>query len=82
MRGSVALMDLDSPNMTVRDVITATSRPTKGEDLHFVTQRQQRDMFEGIENRLAYNEFDLRKRVEESKTRPPSERPTPSRIGR
>jgi hypothetical protein len=82
MRGSVALMDLDSPNMTVRDVITAMSRPTKGEDLHFVTQKQQRDMFEGIETRLAHNEFDLRKRVAESKARPPSERPTPSRIGR
>ena len=82
MKGSVALMDLDSPNMTVRDVITAMSRPTTGANLHFVTQRQQRDMFEGIENRLAHNEFDLRKRVAESKARPPSERPTPSRIGR
>ena len=82
MKGSVALMDLDNPNMTVRDVITAMSRPTTGTDLHFVTQRQQRDMFEHIENRCAHNEFDLRKRVNESKARPPSERPTPSRIGR
>jgi hypothetical protein len=39
-------------------------------------------MFEHIENRYAHNEFDLRKRVNESKARPPSERPTPSRIGR
>ena len=75
-------MDLDSPKMTVRDVITAMSRPTKGSDLHFVTQAQQKDMFEKIENRYAHKEFDLRKRVSESKAREPSERPTPSRIGR
>ena len=82
MRGSVALKDLDSPNMTVRDVITAMSRPTKGVDLHFVTRKQQHEMFEAVENKLANNEFDLRKRVNEAKSRGPSGRPTPSRIGR
>ena len=82
MRGSVALMDLDSPKMTVRDVITAMSRPTRGSDLHFVTQSQQYNMFKSIKDKDDHKEFDLRKRVSESKAREPSERPTPSRIGR
>ena len=82
MRRSVALMDLDSPNMTMRDVITAMSRPTTGSDLHFVTERQQREMLEIIELKHGLGDFDLRKRVRDSKVIAPSERPTPSRVGR
>ena len=58
------------------------SRPTEGSDLHFVTEQQQREMFEMIETKYALNDFDLRKRVNEAKMRAPSERPMPSRIGR
>ena len=32
----IALLDLDSPNVTMRDLITAMSRPTNGRYLHFL----------------------------------------------
>ena len=37
----VGLLDLDSPHLTMRDVITAMSRPTNGKDLHFVSSPEQ-----------------------------------------
>jgi len=76
------LMDLDSPKMTMRDIITAMSRPTKGSDLHFISYGQQKQLLEEIDFKYRHNEFDLRKRVLESKHQEPSERPTPSRVGR
>jgi hypothetical protein len=37
----VGLLDLESPNLTMRDVITAMSRPTNGKYLHFVSASEQ-----------------------------------------
>jgi hypothetical protein len=37
----VGLLDLESSNLTMRDVITAMSRPTNGKYLHFVSAREQ-----------------------------------------
>ena len=37
----VGLLDLESPNLTMRDVITAMSRPTNGKYLHFVCTSEQ-----------------------------------------
>jgi hypothetical protein len=82
MRNTVALMDLDSKNMTTRDVITAMSRPIRGADLHFVTPKQQQSLFEHIELKIAHDEFNLLQRVLQSKEQGVSERRTPSRVGR
>ena len=82
MKNSVCLMDLDSPKVTMRDIITAMSRPTKGTDLHFMSYSQQKQMMEEIEENWLCGELDLRKRVIDSKHQEPSERPTPSRVGR
>ena len=80
MRSSVGLMDLESQSMTTRDIITAMSRPIRGADLHFVTPEQQRSLFHDLEAKKA--DFDLLQRVRQSKEREPSERRTPSRVGR
>ena len=74
---SVALLDLDSDKITMRDVITAMSRPTRGSDLRFATAEQQNKL-------LAYAEttFDLRRRVTEKLNAVASVRPIPSRFGR
>jgi hypothetical protein len=82
MRNEICLMDLDSLKMTTRDIIVAMSRPTKGADLHMMTYAQQKQLLEDIELKLQHNELDLRKRVRDSKNQEPSERVTPSRIGR
>jgi hypothetical protein len=37
----MGLLDLESPNLTMRDVITAMSRPTNGKYLHFVSASEQ-----------------------------------------
>jgi hypothetical protein len=37
----VGLLDLENPHMTMRDVITAMSRPTNGKYLHFVSTEEQ-----------------------------------------
>ena len=80
MRNSLGLMDLDSKNMTTRDIITAMSRPISGADLHFVTPEQQRTLFHDIEAKKV--DFDLLQRVLQSRQQEPSERRTPSRVGR
>ena len=80
MRNLVGLMDLDSKNMTTRDIITAMSRPISGADLHFVTPEQQRTLFHDIEAKK--EDFDLLQRVLQSRQQEPSERRTPSRVGR
>jgi len=82
MKHPVVLMDLDSPKLTMRDIITAMSRPTKGEHLHFIETHQQSHMMDHIKDEYQHGKFDLRKRVEELRAQPPSERPTPTRIGR
>jgi hypothetical protein len=38
-------MDLYHPRLTMRDIITAMSRPTHGRYLHFVEQEQQDGFF-------------------------------------
>ena len=38
----VGLMDLANPHVTMRDLITAISRPTNGRHLHFVSAAEQR----------------------------------------
>ena len=82
MKNSVCLMDLDNKKMTTRDIITAMSRPTTGLDLHFMSYGQQKQLLEEIDIKYRHGDFDLRKRVLESKHQEPSERPTPSRVGR
>jgi hypothetical protein len=37
----VGLLDLENPHLTMRDVITAMSRPTNGKYLHFVNAQEQ-----------------------------------------
>ena len=80
MKTSIALMDLDNPKLTMRDIITAMSRPTKGSDLRLMEPKQQHKILSDIESRQDI--LDLRKRVADLKNRRPSERPTPSRVGR
>jgi hypothetical protein len=75
---SVALLDLDSDKVTMRDVITAMSRPTRGSDLHFATAEQQKQLLDYAGSR----DFDMRQRVEDLRNEPPSERPIPTRYGR
>ena len=82
MRNSLGLMDLDQKNMTTRDIITAMSRPIRGADLHFVTPKQQRDLFESFAPMLANDHFNLLQRVQQSMKQNVSERRTPSRVGR
>ena len=82
MKTSVALMDLGHPNMTMRNIITAISRPTKGTDLHFVTSEEQRKLLKDIDRAIEADMLDLRKLVADKKTVKPSERPIPSRVGR
>jgi hypothetical protein len=66
----------------MRDIITAMSRPTKGIDLHFMGYGQQVQLFDEVDEKWRHGDFDLRKRVLDSKQQEPSERPTPSRVGR
>ena len=75
---SVALLDLDSNKITMRDLITAMSRPTRGSDLRFATPEQQARLL----SYAAKNTFDLRKRVADKLNEPASERPVPTRFGR
>ena len=82
MNKPVALMDLDSPKMTMRDIITAMSRPTKGSDLKFVSKDQQSKLMKQCVEGVEHDIFNLRKRESDAKSKPPSERPTPSRVGR
>jgi hypothetical protein len=75
---SVGLLDLDSDKITMRDVITAMSRPTRGSDLRFATEEQQARLLGYAGSRT----FDLRKQVEDKRNEPASERPIPTRFGR
>jgi len=75
----IALMDLGHQHMTMRDLITAMSRPTHGQFLHFVSEQQQAKLL-GLCAGLT--DEDLRKRAVEINTRPESDRPDPSPVGR
>ena len=82
LRSSVVLLDLDSGKVTMRDVITAMSRPTKGSDLHFATSQQQQELFKDIEQKMARNYYNLKKLVDDKRAAPESQRVSPSRVGR
>jgi hypothetical protein len=74
----IGLMDLDNPNFTMRDLITAMSRPTAGQYLHLLTVEEQAKVmadFRGAQK----NSLSL---LTLANHQPPSERPTPSRVGR
>ena len=84
MKTSVALMDLSTPNMTMRDIITAMSRPTKGSDLHVTMAKEQKKLMDEIDEAIEAGMLDLRALVVKKKMQSAtsSERPTPSRVGR
>ena len=84
MKTSVALMDLNTPNMTMRDIITAMSRPTKGIDLHVMTAKELKKLMDDIDEAIEAGTLDLRALVVKKKMQSvtSSERPTPSRVGR
>jgi hypothetical protein len=75
----IALMDLGHQHMTMRDLITATSRPTHGQFLHFVSEQQQGKLAKLC---AALSDDDLRTRAATINARPESDRPDPSPIGR
>ena len=77
-------MDLKNPKMTVRDIITAMSRPTKQSDLRVMATGRQHNFMELINEKIAHGDFDLRAKATEIVLRSsvPSERRTPSRVGR
>ncbi|NDD63714.1 MAG: AAA family ATPase [Acidobacteria bacterium] len=75
----IALMDLGHQHMTMRDLITATSRPTHGQFLHFVSEQQQGKLAQLC---AALSDDDLRTRAATINARPESDRPDPSPIGR
>ena len=76
---NISLMDMvENPNFTMRDLITAMSRPTEGKYLHLMTDKEQAVLlaeFRGVQNR-SLSLLTL------ANHQPPSERPTPSRVGR
>jgi len=82
IRQRSCLMDVFSPHRTVRDIITAMSRPTKCSDLKVMSEKQQKDLLRDLEERRRFDTLDLQKRVRDVMSDPPSERPTPTRIGR
>ena len=84
LQNLICLMDLKNPKMTVRDIITAMSRPTRQSDLKVMSGGKQRSLMENIYERIENNQFDLRARAAEVTVRSsvPSERRTPSRVGR
>ena len=74
----IGLMDLENEHFTMRDLITAMSRPTHGKYLHFMTPEQQAKLKSDAEK---VRNVDLKMRLLRN-NREPSERPTPSRVGR
>jgi hypothetical protein len=82
MKQRICLMDVTSPKMTVRDIITAISRPTQRSDLKVMSEKQQRELLRDLEERVNCDTLNLRHRVQELMSEPPSQRRTPTRIGR
>jgi len=80
----ICLMDLKNPKMTVRDLITAMSRPTKQSDLKVLPWVNQPQFMKKIYERIAENQIDLRAKAAEihKESLVPSERCTPSPVGR
>ena len=82
LRNKICLMDIKSSKMTVRDLITAMSRPTKQSDLNVLPWMQQSDFMRNIYERIAEKKLDLQKMAVKVMGAAPSERRTPSRVGR
>jgi hypothetical protein len=82
LKEKICLMDVHSDKMTVRDLITAMSRPTKQSDLKVMSYAAQKNFLANVYEKLADNELDLRQKALEIAGRAPSERRTPSRVGR
>ena len=84
LKDKICLMDLKNPKMTVRDIITAMSRPTRQSDLKVMSTGKQHNFMEDIYERIEHKQFDLQARAAKITARSliPSERRTPSRIGR
>jgi len=82
LKERICLMDLHSSKMTVRDIITAMSRPTKQSDLKVMSYAAQKNFLDVIYERIAGNELDLQAKALEIAARPVSERRLPSRVGR
>ena len=72
----ITLMDLSHEHMSMRDLITAMSRPTRGEFLHFMSDDEQTKILKDCSE---LSEEDLRQRAVAIDNRPPSDRPDPSR---
>jgi len=82
LRDKICLMDLDSDKMTVRDIITAMSRPTKQSDLKVMSSKAQNNFLSAINERIANKQLDLHVKALEIARKVPSERRIPSRVGR
>ena len=74
----IGLLDLENRHFTMRDLITAMSRPTHGKFLHFMTAEQDVNFMADCER---VQGADLKTRTLVN-YQAPSERPTPSRVGR
>ena len=82
LRNKICLMDIKSSKMTVRDLITSMSRPTKQSDLKVLPWMQQSDFMRNIYEMIAEKKLDLQKMAVKIMGTAPSERRTPSRVGR
>ncbi|MBM3300888.1 MAG: hypothetical protein FJY85_13150 [Deltaproteobacteria bacterium] len=82
LREKICLMDLESNKMTVRDIITAMSRPTKQSDLKAMSYTAQCNFLNSINERINHKQMDLHAKALEIAGRIPSERRIPSRVGR
>jgi len=82
LKEKICLLDLHSSKMTVRDIITAMSRPTKQSDLKVMSYGAQYSFLDNIRLKISNKELDLHKKALEIASRAPSERRTPSRVGR
>ena len=82
LKERICLMDVHSDKMTVRDLITAMSRPTKQSDLKVMSYAVQKNFLDNVYEKLDGNELDLHAKALEIAARPVSERRLPSRVGR
>ena len=84
LKDRICLMDVTSPHRTVRDIITSMSRPTRQSDLKVMSPDQQRRFMTRIKEKTGAGGFDLQKRAQEVTLANsiPSDRRTPSRVGR
>ena len=84
LKGCMCLMEVTNDRVSVRDLITAASRPTMMEHLKVMTFQQQQTFMDMIRRMKANGDFNMPVRAQQIIARKaiPSERPTPSRVGR